>query len=140
MTLGPQPNGVARRAGYAAAWASSVSVQKGNALQRRELVRASVGYPVAWSFNVWFDNGGIGSLAAPVRVLVQPGMGRGGVLNGQLWNLQPGVNSVLTGPATGAPATELIIVVETTELAGLDYTICACASPVFWWPQWGAQG
>lgn len=138
MTLGPQPVDVHRIAGIAAAWAGFVDVKAGDPLPRFEIIRASVGYPVVWQWYVFFDGGGAGALANPATVLVSPGLGRGGSAHGQPLGLKSPAPTV--APGTGTPATELIVTVETTELAAKDYRVCAVCAPIFWLPLLGPQG
>lgn len=142
MTLGPQPVDVRRIAGMAAAWGSATTVKAGAALPRTEIIRASVGYPVVWSWQVFYENGNSGGLVKDTPLHVQPGLGRGGVILGQLFALKPAGPG--TGPAgagaSGTPATELVISIQTDELAVSDYTICAVCAPFFWLPWLGPQG
>jgi len=118
-------------------------VQAGKALgERKELLRASVGYPVAWTWTAWLDGAaptafGVGG---KVTVFAMPSLGRGGAFIGLPFELKPGITSAYFATQTGLAATELQLFVESTDVAIGDYAVCAVASPVFWVPEWGPQG
>ncbi len=130
---------VHRVAGMAAAWGASVDVKAGAPLPRFELVRASVGYPVAWACQVWIDGNPAGILPALTKISVnfQPGLGRGGSQAGQPFSIATDPVAFLTSGQGVTPATELVVIVECAVLALKPYRVCGVACPWMWTPAFG---
>lgn len=99
-------------------------------LEERELVRASLEYPVVWAVRAYLDGG---SGPATVEALIRAGLGQ--VVGSQVVALGAGGVSVLTH----VPATELVVSVRCPTPAAA-YRVLVQVAPLSTWSPWDQQG
>jgi hypothetical protein len=131
MTLGPRIVTAQRRAGLSLTWGRTVQLAGLPAGELIELVRASIGGPVAWSVSATADGMTLGD---SVNVLALPGLGQA-VARVPLGSLSS-VTPLLSAPPGGIPAGELVISLR-LPLALLTGSVTVVVCPATW-PHWAS--